>query len=396
MVSVPRLFKTFDASLSYSSAGENILKYTAGTWTVDLATFPLRVVSIWADATSNIIVVGYNVVTGDAYALQWDGGSWNNISPAADPDQSLYSINGLDPTDLVAVGFNGTVLRWDGAAWTDETIASMKSAAEWVRDVSYTSAPPAALQFDNFDPSDNATNIAASKVASFDVTAGVGVDPVGTLIQVNGTLAYENETELNGFSIVRSVIASGYHYEITPPDGWANGSIVVIDLAAKDTASALAVGGWSFSIVSSSDCFDGPLNATEEALLSPFASLDYNERLRQSLLLASVTRPDPTTAARVIFLRGHSQELAPVLREMVPTPTAAEQASRLCYRATNLQVSNVLRRKVNLLPGAIRELQGLGLPRQHAELLNAYEREDQPNTEAPLACLIVLLAKALV
>jgi hypothetical protein len=252
-----------------------------------------------------------------------------------------------------------------------------------------------APQFEKLDPRDGEINVLPPRPIEFDVTASVGIDATKTLIFANGVLAYENEVALNDFVVVRTVVTLGYHYQVTSPVIWPYGNEVVVESSARDTSNNPAEKVWSFFISADPACFEGPLNATEDALLVPFTTLDHAERLRQTLLLVSVIRPDPAMAARVIFLNAHSQELAPVLRDMVPPPTDAERASRLCSRSTNLYVSNALRRKVNLLPGAIRELQTLGLPREHAALLNAYAQEDQPNTEVPLACLVVLLAKAL-
>lgn len=252
-----------------------------------------------------------------------------------------------------------------------------------------------APQFSSLDPKNGETAVPIVRTVSFEVTDSVAVDATKTLSFIQGVLAYENETEYNGYNVVRTAITQGYRYEITSPDIWPYGSEIMVEASARDTSSNLTSVTWSFFTLLNPDCFTGPLNDTEEALYTPFTSLDYTERLRSTLLQAAVTRPDTVTAARVIFLDAHSQELAPVLRDLVSTPTNTERASRLCARATNLQISNALRRKVNLLPGAIHELQSLGLPREHAEMLRAYEREDQPNTEVPLACLIVLLAKAL-
>jgi hypothetical protein len=237
--------------------------------------------------------------------------------------------------------------------------------------------------------------VSPNKVVSFDIVDNVAVDPTKTLIFVDGLLAYESEVAENGFSVVRTPVTFGFRYKVTPPTGWAFGTDVVFDVTARDTLNTLGQKAWTFAVAEDPTCFAGPLNETEEALLVPFTSLDHTERLRKTLLLAATTKPDAITAARVVYMNGHSQELAPVLRDMVATPTTTEKAARLCNRATHLAVSNTLRRKINLLPGAIRELQGLGLPREHVAMLNAYAAEDQPNTEVPLACLIVLLAKAL-
>jgi hypothetical protein len=358
-------------------------------------------------------------------AAQDPAPSETGVSPIARVEFRVMDDGiGVDPTAVTIVidgdtawaagviqaGFNGTGIPFAGGIEYSlqrnipldplttidvDVIADDLSSNTLNTSYSFTTGLDIPPQFENLDPAENEAKVAPNKVISFDITDNVAVDVTKTLIFINGVLAYENETEYNGFTVVRTSVLFGYRYRITPPFGWPYGSEVVLEVSARDTLNTLAEKTWSFFIQSDATCFDGPLNETEEALLEPFTSLVYAEMLREELLLASVTRPNAIIAARVIFINGHSQELAPVLRDMVPSPTAAEKASRLCYRATNLYVSNFLRRKVNLLPGAIQELQGLGLPDEHAALLNAYAQEDQPNTEVPLACLIVLLAKAL-
>jgi hypothetical protein len=307
-------------------------------------------------------------------------------------------------------GFNGTGTPFAGGIEYDlqrniplpplstidvDVLADDFSANSLNTTYSFDTALDLPPEFENLDPEENASGVSPNKVVSFDIVDNVAVDPTKTLIFVDGLLAYESEVAENGFSVVRTPVTFGFRYKVTPPTGWAFGTDVVFDVTARDTLNTLGQKAWTFAVAEDPTCFAGPLNETEEALLVPFTSLDHTERLRKTLLLAATTKPDAITAARVVYMNGHSQELAPVLRDMVATPTTTEKAARLCNRATHLAVSNTLRRKINLLPGAIRELQGLGLPREHVAMLNAYAAEDQPNTEVPLACLIVLLAKAL-
>jgi len=147
------------------------------------------------------------------------------------------------------------------------------------------------------------------------------------------------------------------------------------------------------------DCFSGPVNAFEELLLVPYdfgaTTLYYTEQLRSLMLNITMDRPDPVTAVRQIFLRAHQMELAPVLRNIVPTPTLRERESTLCYKRTAIQIDAALRRKPGLLRACLSELKALKLPQQHYTLLHTYLDTDQPNDITPLACVILCLAKAL-
>lgn len=243
-------------------------------------------------------------------------------------------------------------------------------------------------------PVANATNVDTTVYVSFNITDNIAVDPATVVVLIYGELAYQLETELNGFTVVRTPIAQGYNYKITHTLEWPYNRWIDVNVYAKDVVNTVGSKTWQFLTELDSRCFTGPLNETEVALLHPFVSLNYCERLRQSLLTSVTTNSAPDEGSRSIFLRAHSQEFAPVMFDIVPVPTLAEKSVRLCNKATNLSISNYLRRKTNLLPGAIHELMALGLPYEHRALFEAYAREDQPNTEVPLACVIVLLAKA--
>lgn len=255
-----------------------------------------------------------------------------------------------------------------------------------------TDDPP---QVTNRSPAPNASGVSPTAKVKFDIIDNVAVDENTVIITVNGVLAYVSGAEQNGFTVVRTVVSQGFHYEVTNPLEWSYNQDAEVNVFAKDTLGISVNSIWQFTVTSDETCFAGPLNDTEAALLVPYTSLDYCERLRKALVQHNTRNHDPVESARAIYLRAHTQEFAPVLYNLVPTPTTAEASVRLCNKSTNLSISNNLRRKPNLLPGAIRELSALGLPREHRALLEAYAREDQPNTEVPLACVIVLLAKAI-
>lgn len=259
-----------------------------------------------------------------------------------------------------------------------------------------TDIPP---QFDNLDPDDNETEVDASSKIVFDLTDNVGIDEASVLIFINGVLAYENSAAKNGYVVQRTPILYGYNYEFTPPVQWRYGSTVEVVGSARDTLFTLGERTWTFDITADPFCFEGPLNDFETSLLDPFTlagtSLEFAEKLRVFLLASLSGVSHLNRAMRTMYLRAHSTELAPILRQLVPTPTSREQAVRLCGQRSNVDVELDLRSKPWLLPNTLRELQGLGLPVQHVKLLDAYRRTEAPNTVVPLACLLVFLAKAL-
>jgi photosystem II stability/assembly factor-like uncharacterized protein len=77
---------------------------------------------VWAASSNSVFVVGADysnyyqdwVVTG--FVLYYDGRSWSEIFR----EKGLYltQLWGASPTDVYAVGSDGTILHYDGARWT--------------------------------------------------------------------------------------------------------------------------------------------------------------------------------------------------------------------------------------------------------------------------------------
>jgi len=259
-----------------------------------------------------------------------------------------------------------------------------------------TDIPP---EVRNMDPSSGQGNVATDKKIEFDAWDNVGVDESSTLIVVNNVLAYQSSAAQNGFIVAVSTIAEGYHYEVTPPDDWPFGGVITVQVLLRDTLGVTATSEWLFYIYEDPDCFVGPINAFEASLLVPYdlagTTLYHTEILRNKLLLSVSTRPDPLKAVRQIYLRAFRSELASMLRSIVPAPTAREKSVKLCYKKTIIQIDAALRSKPGLMRGALAELRALGLPAPHAQMLYRYLSTDEPNDLVPLACVIVVLAKAL-
>src|SRR2546427_7409028 len=70
---------------------------------------PLR--SVWGSASTDVWAVG------DAGTiLHWDGSAWSGFPSGT--GNILYSVWGSASTDVWAVGDAGTILHWDGSAWS--------------------------------------------------------------------------------------------------------------------------------------------------------------------------------------------------------------------------------------------------------------------------------------
>lgn len=194
-------------------------------------------------------------------------------------------------------------------------------------------------------------------------------------------------------------IEYGYDVSLQKIGGFLYGTDITARASVADGTMIPVTETWSFSLIADPACFTGPLNTFETSLLVPYdyagSKLYYTEQLRSFLINAVTSRPDPVKAIRQIFLRTYMTDLASVLRNLVPAPTASEKLATLCYKRTVIEIDADLRRKPGLLKAALTELKGLGLPVEHSQLLWSYMRTNQPNDLVPLACLIVCLAKAL-
>lgn len=101
----------------------------------------------------------YTAEPGDAWSVGLDGliahrapgGGWTTVP--APTTSHLWSIWGLAPDDLIAVGDAGTILRWDGAAWSNQTSGPAGAvAALWIAGPSDAwAAAPSDLQLYRWD-----------------------------------------------------------------------------------------------------------------------------------------------------------------------------------------------------------------------------------------------------
>jgi hypothetical protein len=102
----------------------------------------------------------------------------------------------------------------------------------------------------------------------------------------------------------------------------------------------------------------------------------------------------PEEAVRALWLHAHSQELAPVLRGVVVTPTDTQRAAYLPHRLPLLAIDMVLSPWAEI-PAVLQELSVCGLPDMHKELLQSYMQPEFPTYQVAVACVAVLLAHAL-
>ncbi len=67
--------------------------------------------SVWGSSCSNVFAVGYN-----GTILRYNGSTWNTMNSGT--SMGLNGIWGSSATNVFAVGWSGTILHWDGTSWT--------------------------------------------------------------------------------------------------------------------------------------------------------------------------------------------------------------------------------------------------------------------------------------
>ena len=89
-----------------------------------------RLTSVWGSDASNVWVVGY-----DGTLLKWNGSAW--AKQYSGTTARLNSVWGRDVSNVWAVGSSGTILKWDGSAWAAQYSGTMNTLTSvWGSDVS--------------------------------------------------------------------------------------------------------------------------------------------------------------------------------------------------------------------------------------------------------------------
>lgn len=240
-------------------------------------------------------------------------------------------------------------------------------------------------------------NVPASTTLRFKITDAVlDLNPNSVQCVINEVVAYENVTEKNGYTVVRTTIPGGFSYVVTPPIEFPYTSTVSVFIYAEDYSAASTSLSFTFDVELSPDCFTGPLNAFEETIIQPFpVTLKNLEAIRYSLI-QNFVKLNPIVGTRAVFLVGHAHELSVILRDLVPIPTEEERQTLLCKRRNLLTVADLIPEKRIWLRGSLTELSSLGVPFEHIQLISSYvDPADDAQTIA-LMCFVVLLAKSFV
>jgi len=98
------------------AVGDGIWHFDGGIWTeisVDTTIYQLQ--DIWGTSADNVFVVGHGG-WGVEQILHYDGNGWQEISDGI--FQYLFGVWGSSSNSVVAVGWDGTILNYNGSSWT--------------------------------------------------------------------------------------------------------------------------------------------------------------------------------------------------------------------------------------------------------------------------------------
>lgn len=208
-----------------------------GTWTrqrlpVRDGGEPYRISTIWGTSPTDVFAVGPGEV------VHFDGGSWSFMSVPEqihDAGIHLYSVWGSGPKDVFAVGGVGTILHYDGQAWTqmDAGVTSFLNAVDGTgpNDVYVVGDEGVALHYNGAHWASLSSNSAQSLV-------GLSVRGDQAIAVGTGTL-----TRFERGGPVTSVIATGMIGAVTA--FWSDGPSNVV--AVTDEGEIAQFNGKSWS-----------------------------------------------------------------------------------------------------------------------------------------------------
>ncbi|MFC2009669.1 hypothetical protein ACFLT3_01935, partial [Chloroflexota bacterium] len=75
---------------------------------------------IWGSSSSDVFAVGY-----EGTILHYDGSEWSEMSSGT--TEHLQAVWGSSSSDVFAVGYEGTILHYDGSSWSAMTSGTTRA-----------------------------------------------------------------------------------------------------------------------------------------------------------------------------------------------------------------------------------------------------------------------------
>lgn len=227
----------------------------------------------------------------DGYALKifyGTGGPWTEAWAMPFVWPAGYSLRDMmvskDGTQILVVGAKYDselinpgytpffVYSYDGGSnWTVYDNTLVGSGGLWY--ATQTAAEELAPYLDNLDPPPDATRVPRGSSVKLDVLDdGVGVDPLTVVLRLDGAIVYQAEAAEPGYTVTRSVVPTGFHYEISPDDEFATYADVLVGVYAEDTAEKVLDTSYTFKMIDYEGCVIAPINPTAGEIDVPYTS----------------------------------------------------------------------------------------------------------------------------
>ncbi|WAS91672.1 hypothetical protein [Nannocystis punicea] len=115
-----------DALWAVGEAGAAIRR-DGDAWTTIDTGVDVPLWGIWGAGPDAIWSVGGDGFVGGPSVLRWDGDAWTpeSLPPLPEDCHALFKLVGTGTADVTAVGDLGVVLQYDGAAWTQQDVGSI-------------------------------------------------------------------------------------------------------------------------------------------------------------------------------------------------------------------------------------------------------------------------------
>ncbi|HMV66206.1 MAG TPA: hypothetical protein PKA64_05105 [Myxococcota bacterium] len=101
--------------------GGRVLRLSGSTWEEQVVDPDITLFGLWGATEDSVWTVGGNVATGSgARMYHWDGAAWSRVDLPAElaSQPALFKVWGANANDVWACGANGVLLHGDGATWT--------------------------------------------------------------------------------------------------------------------------------------------------------------------------------------------------------------------------------------------------------------------------------------
>jgi hypothetical protein len=210
--------------------GNTAKRYTGASW-VDASTgltAPAR--DVWMFSAALAIAA-----CSDNRVYEWNGASWSlSKAGAGGNDANGVYIRGTNERWVVGLKSGEASVEFYDGSWADQDLDTDGGHNYDIFGANPDTSPPV-LQ--NQDPAPLETDVEVDHTVYLEIVDPSGVDASTVVLEVDSVVAWSGDAQQNGHTVVKTVIANGFSYEITPPADFGEGATITIDVTADDLAA---------------------------------------------------------------------------------------------------------------------------------------------------------------